>query len=61
MRQSASSWLRLIEGRRGRPPKSTVFVGPKQRAAYQFFFFFFFFLSFCHFLGRSLGIWRFPG
>jgi len=23
--------------------------------------FFFLFLSFCHFLGRSLGIWRFPG
>ena len=22
---------------------------------------FFFFLSFCHFLGRSLGIWKFPG
>ena len=22
---------------------------------------FFFFLSFCHFLGRSRGIWRFPG
>ena len=25
------------------------------------FFFFFFFLSFCHFLGRSRSIWRFPG
>ena len=25
------------------------------------FFFFFFFLSFCHFQGRSHGIWRFPG
>ena len=25
------------------------------------FFFFFFFLSFCHCLGRSSGIWRFPG
>ena len=25
------------------------------------FFFFFFFLSFCYFLGRSRGIWRFPG
>ena len=24
-------------------------------------FFFFFFWSFCHFLGRSHGIWRFPG
>ena len=23
--------------------------------------FFFFFLSFCYFLGRSRGIWRFPG
>ena len=26
-----------------------------------FFFFFFIFLSFYHFLGRSRGIWRFPG
>ena len=26
-----------------------------------FFVFFFFFLSFCHFLGHSSGIWRFPG
>ena len=26
-----------------------------------FFLFFFFFLSFYHFLGRSRGIWRFPG
>ena len=26
-----------------------------------YFFFFFFFLSFCHFLGCSRGIWRFPG
>ena len=25
------------------------------------FFFFFFFLFFCYFLGRSHGIWRFPG
>lgn len=24
-------------------------------------FFFFFFFSFCYFLGRSPGIWRFPG
>ena len=33
---------------------------------FKFFFFFlsfsfFLFLSFCHFLGRSLGMWRFPG
>ena len=32
---------------------------------YKFFscclFYFFFYLSFCYFLGRSRGIWRFPG
>ena len=29
--------------------------------AWTIFFLFFYFLSFCHFLGCSCGIWRFPG
>ena len=35
--------------------------GSKSGEMWSALFFFFFFLSFCHFLDRFRGIWRFPG
>ena len=35
--------------------------GERQSGHANFIYLFIYFLSFCHFLGRSRGIWRFPG
>ena len=38
-----------------------MFTNVHDHLVFFLFLFLFLFLSFCHFLGRSCGIWRFPG
>jgi len=40
---------------------SIIFIYLNTQLPLFFFIFYFIFLSFCYFLGRSRGIWRFPG